>query len=272
MTLQCICWGFYAGQLHVSKLLYALFVLGGDLLQLRQLLVILKNGCCSHRKSLLRLQVECIRIVTMQEVCVYPLEVLVVRRESCLFQSCSFCSFIMEVLSVQSSVTDHFPVVFSCLPKSWGNHLPIRRLITLNLWSRTRYLLLRLSFQFNVLLHRLLVSLLLVLDLWDLNIHRRTWLLTILEHNNSVSLISLLLLLDVSLSIVDQHLEHHLLIGVHLGLIHVVIRVWVLFKIGDDVHEKRVDLLELLGFRCYTISRIYGSFTPVLHLDFDLGV
>ena len=122
----------------------------------------------------------------------------------------------------------------------------------------------------NLLLSRLLVSLLLVLDLWNLN--RRTWLLTILEHNNSVALFGLLLLLDVSLSVVDQHLQHHLLIRVHLGLIDVVIRVWVLFKIGDDVHEKRVDLLELLGFRCYTISRIYGSFAPILHLDLDLGV
>ena len=66
--------------------------------------MVLDNSCCGDAETLLRLQVESVGIVTVQEVGVDALEVLMVRRESGLLELCSFSWLIVEVLPGKFSV------------------------------------------------------------------------------------------------------------------------------------------------------------------------
>ena len=71
------------------------------------------------------------------------------------------------------------------------------------------------------------------------------------NYHGIITLVSLLLF-DVSLSIVDQVLEHLELLRVHLGLFAVAERVGVLLKVLEDVLEQGADLLEV--FRLFTLT------------------
>ena len=80
--------------------------------------MILQHGGSSNRQTLLRLQIESISIIAVEEVSIYSFKVLVMRRESCLFDSSPFGYFFVEVLSGRSSVTNNFPIVTNSLLQS----------------------------------------------------------------------------------------------------------------------------------------------------------
>ena len=130
------------------------------------------------------------------------------RRESCLFDSCSFRCFFMKILSGQSSVTNNFLVVTNSFSQSLVSNLSICRLAAFD----RLFLFWWLYLLFYCFLNSFLFVFLFLFFAGSLRN------IVSLDNYHSFSIIVFLLLFDVRLNIVYHSLKHQHLLRVGLRL------------------------------------------------------